>query len=193
MNIIKLFFFFSILLCNSVLAAGQQIEIKTNLGNILLEIYPEKAPKTVNNFLSYIKEKQYDDTIFHRVIPGFMIQGGGFDKAMKKKPTRQPIENEADNGLKNEIGTIAMARTGDPQSATSQFFINVKNNVFLNHTEPTQRGYGYTVFGKIINGMDVVDRISEVPTGRRDAPKEMIVIKSISTIESVSEEINPVK
>jgi peptidyl-prolyl cis-trans isomerase B (cyclophilin B) len=193
MNIIKLFFFFSILLCNSVLAAGQQIEIKTNLGNILLEIYPEKAPKTVNNFLSYIKEKQYDDTIFHRVIPGFMIQGGGFDKAMKKKPTRQPIENEADNGLKNEIGTIAMARTGDPQSATSQFFINVKNNVFLNHTEPTQRGYGYTVFGKVINGMDVVNRISEVPTGRRDAPKEMIVIKSISTIESVSEEINPVK
>ena len=187
MNIIKLFFFFSILLCNSVLAAGQQIEIKTNLGNILLEIYPEKAPKTVNNFLSYIKEKQYDDTIFHRVIPGFMIQGGGFDKAMKKKPTRQPIENEADNGLKNEIGTIAMARTGDPHSATSQFFINVKNNVFLNHTEPTQRGYGYTVFGKVINGMNVVNRISEVPTGRRDAPKEMIVIESISTIESVSE------
>ncbi|MDE0798536.1 MAG: peptidylprolyl isomerase [Nitrosomonadaceae bacterium] len=193
MNIIKLFFVFSILLCNSVFAAGQQIEIKTNLGNILLEIYPEKAPKTVNNFLGYIKEKQYEDTIFHRVIPGFMIQGGGFDKAMKKKPTRQPIENEADNGLKNEIGTIAMARTGDPHSATSQFFINVKNNVFLNHTEPTQRGYGYTVFGKVINGMDVVNRISEAPTGRRDAPKEMIVIKSISTIESVSEEINPVK
>jgi len=193
MNIIKLLFVFSILLCNSVFAAGQQIEIKTNLGNILLEIYPEKAPKTVNNFLGYIKEKQYEDTIFHRVIPGFMIQGGGFDKAMKKKPTRQPIENEADNGLKNEIGTIAMARTGDPHSATSQFFINVKNNVFLNHTEPTQRGYGYTVFGKVINGMDVVNRISEAPTGRRDAPKEMIVIKSISTIESVSEEINPVK
>ena len=193
MNIIKLFFIFSILLCNSAFAAGQQIEIKTNLGNILLEIYPEKAPKTVNNFLGYIKEKQYEDTIFHRVIPGFMIQGGGFDKAMKKKPTRQPIENEADNGLKNEIGTIAMARTGDPHSATSQFFINVKNNVFLNYTEPTQRGYGYTVFGKVINGMDVVNKISEAPTGRRDAPKEMIVIKSISTIESVSEETNPVK
>ena len=193
MNIIKLFFVFSILLCNSVFAAGQQIEIKTNLGNILLEIYPEKAPKTVNNFLGYIKEKQYEDTIFHRVIPGFMIQGGGFDKSMKKKPTRQPIENEADNGLKNEIGTIAMARTGDPHSATSQFFINVKNNVFLNHTEPTQRGYGYTVFGKVINGMDVVNRISEAPTGRRDAPKEMIVIESISTIESVSEEMKPVK
>jgi cyclophilin family peptidyl-prolyl cis-trans isomerase len=193
MHIIKLFFILSILLCNSVFAAGQQIEIKTNLGNILLEIYPEKAPKTVNNFLGYIKEKQYEDTIFHRVIPGFMIQGGGFDKSMKKKPTRQPIENEADNGLKNEIGTIAMARTGDPHSATSQFFINVKNNVFLNHTEPTQRGYGYTVFGKVINGMDVVNKISEAPTGRRDAPKEMIVIKSISTIESVSEETNPVK
>jgi peptidyl-prolyl cis-trans isomerase A (cyclophilin A)/peptidyl-prolyl cis-trans isomerase B (cyclophilin B) len=193
MNIIKLFFVFSILLCNSVFAAGQQIEIKTNLGNILLEIYPEKAPKTVNNFLGYIKEKQYEDTIFHRVIPGFMIQGGGFDKSMKKKPTRQPIENEADNGLKNEIGTIAMARTGDPHSATSQFFINVKNNVFLNHTEPTQRGYGYTVFGKVINGMDVVNKISEVPTGKRDVPKEMIVIESISTIESVSEEMKPVK
>lgn len=193
MHIIKLFFILSILLCNSVFAAGQQIEIKTNLGNILLEIYPEKAPKTVNNFLGYIKEKQYEDTIFHRVIPGFMIQGGGFDKSMKKKPTRQPIENEADNGLKNEIGTIAMARTGDPHSATSQFFINVKNNVFLNHTEPTQRGYGYTVFGKVINGMDVVNRISEAPTGRRDAPKEMIVIESISTIESVSEEMKPVK
>jgi len=193
MHIIKLFFILSILLCNSVFAAGQQIEIKTNLGNILLEIYPEKAPKTVNNFLGYIKEKQYEDTIFHRVIPGFMIQGGGFDKAMKKKPTRQPIENEAGNGLKNEIGTIAMARTGDPHSATSQFFINVKNNVFLNHTEPTQRGYGYTVFGKVINGMDVVNKISEVPTGKRDVPKEMIVIESISTIESVSEEMKPVK
>lgn len=193
MYIIKLFFIFSILLCNSVFAAGPQIEIKTNFGNILLELYPEKAPKTVNNFLSYIKENQYKDTIFHRVIPGFMIQGGGFDKSMKKKPTKQPIENEADNGLKNEIGTIAMARTGDPHSATSQFFINVKNNVFLNHTEPNQRGYGYTVFGKVINGMDVVNRISEAPTGKRDAPKEMIVIKSISTTESVSEEINPVK
>jgi len=193
MYIIKLFFIFSILLCNSVFAAGPQIEIKTNFGNILLELYPEKAPKTVNNFLSYIKENQYKDTIFHRVIPGFMIQGGGFDKSMKKKPTRQPIKNEADNGLKNEIGTIAMARTGDPHSATSQFFINVKNNVFLNHTEPNQRGYGYTVFGKVINGMDVVNRISEAPTGKKDAPKEIIVIKSISTTESVSEEINPVK
>ena len=193
MHTIKLFFIFSILLCNSVFAAGQQVEIKTNLGNILLEIYPEKAPKTVNNFLSYIKEKQYKDTIFHRVIPGFMIQGGGFDKSMKKKPTRQPIKNEADNGLKNDIGTIAMARTGDPHSATNQFFINVKNNVFLNHTEPSQRGYGYTVFGKVINGMDVVNRISEAPTGKRDAPKEMIVIESISTIESVSEEMKPVK
>ena len=193
MYTIKLFFIFSILLCNSAFAAGQQVEIKTNLGNILLVIYPEKAPKTVNNFLSYIKEKQYKDTIFHRVIPGFMIQGGGFDKSMKKKPTRQPIKNEADNGLKNDIGTIAMARTGDPHSATNQFFINVKNNVFLNYTEPTQRGYGYTVFGKVINGMDVVNKISEVPTGRRDTPIEMIVIESISTIESVSEEMNPVK
>jgi len=193
MYTIKLFFIFFILLCNSAFVAAQQVEIKTNLGNILLEIYPEKAPKTVNNFLGYIKEKQYKDTIFHRVIPGFMIQGGGFDISMKKKPTRQPIKNEADNGLKNDIGTIAMARTGDPHSATNQFFINVKNNVFLNYTEPTQRGYGYTVFGKVINGMDVVNKISKVPTGRRDAPKEMIVIESISTIGSVSEEMKPVK
>ena len=193
MHTIKLFFIFSILLCNSVFAAAQQIEIKTNLGSILLEIYPEKAPKTVNNFLNYIKENQYKNTIFHRVIPGFMIQGGGLDKSMKKKPTGKPIKNEADNGLKNDIGTIAMARTGDPHSATNQFFINVKNNVFLNHTEPTQRGYGYTVFGKVINGMDVVNKISEAPTGKRDVPKEMIVIESISTIESVPEEMKPVK
>jgi cyclophilin family peptidyl-prolyl cis-trans isomerase len=198
MHIIKLLFIFSILLCNSVLAASPQVEIKTNFGNILLELYPEKAPKTVKNFLSYVQENYYKDTVFHRVIPGFMIQGGGFDKSLKQKPTRQPIENEAGNGLKNEIGTIAMARTGNPHSATSQFFINVGNNKFLNYTMPNSRGYGYTVFGRVISGMDVVNKISVTPTGAskpftKDVPSEMIVIKSISTIESVSEEMNPVK
>jgi len=198
MHIIKLLFIFSILLCNSVLAANPQVEIKTNFGSILLELYPEKAPKTVKNFLSYVQENHYKDTIFHRVIPGFMIQGGGFDKSLKQKPTRQPIENEADNGLKNEIGTIAMARTGNPHSATTQFFINVGNNKFLNYTMPNLRGYGYTVFGRVISGMDVVNKISVTPSGAskpftKDVPKEMIVIKSISTIESVSEEMNPVK
>ena len=198
MHIIKLLFIFSILLCNSVLAANPQVEIKTNFGSILLELYPEKAPKTVKNFLSYVQGNHYKDTIFHRVIPGFMIQGGGFDKSLKQKPTRQPIENEAGNGLKNELGTIAMARTGNPHSATTQFFINVGNNKFLNYTMPNLRGYGYTVFGRVISGMDVVNKISVTPTGAskpftKDVPKEMIVIKSISTIESVSEEMNPVK
>ena len=198
MYIIKLLLIFSILLCNSTLATGQQIEIKTNFGNILLELYPEKAPKTVNNFLSYVQENYYKDTIFHRVIPGFMIQGGGFDTSLKQKPTKQPIENEAGNGLKNEIGTIAMARTGNPHSATTQFFINVGNNKFLNYTMPNSRGYGYTVFGRVISGMDVVNKISATPTGAskpftKDAPKEMIIIKSISTIESISKKMNPVK
>ena len=198
MPIIKLLFILSILLFNSALAAGQQVEIKTNFGNILLELYPEKAPKTVKNFLSYVQDDHYKDTIFHRVIPGFMIQGGGFDKSLKQKPTNQPVENEAANGLKNEIGTIAMARTGNPHSATTQFFINVGNNKFLNYTSPNQRGYGYTVFGRVISGMEVVNKISMTPTGaskpfNKDVPKEMIVIKSISTIESASEKIKPVK
>lgn len=198
MHIIKLLFIFSILLCNLVLAASPQVEIKTNFGSILLELYPEKAPKTVNNFLSYVQENHYKNTIFHRVIPGFMIQGGGFDKLLKLKPTKQPIDNEADNGLKNEIGTIAMARTGNPHSATTQFFINVGNNKFLNYTMPNLRGYGYTVFGRVISGMEVVNKISATPTGAskpftKDVPKEMIVIKSISAIESVSEEMKPVK
>lgn len=198
MPIIKLLFIFFILLCNPVFAANTQVEIKTNFGSILLELYPKKAPNTVKNFLSYVQENHYKDTIFHRVIPGFMIQGGGFDKSLKQKPTRQPIDNEADNGLKNEIGTIAMARTANPHSATAQFFINLGNNKFLNYTAPNPKGYGYTVFGRVISGMDVVSKISATPTGAnkhfsKDAPKQMIVIKSISTTESVSEEIKPVK
>ena len=193
MPIIKLLFILSILLCSSVFAANPQVEIKTNLGSIFLELYPEKAPKTVKNFLSYVQEDHYKDTVFHRVIPGFMIQGGGFDKSLKQKPTKQPIDNEANNGLKNEIGTIAMARTANPHSATAQFFINVGNNKFLNYTMPNPRGYGYTVFGRVISGMDVVNKISVTPTGAsipftKDVPKKMIVIKSISTLESVTDE-----
>ena len=133
-------------------AANPQVELKTNLGNITIELYPDKAPKTVDNFLRYVKDGYYKGTIFHRVIPGFMIQGGGFDKSFKQKPTRQPVENEAANGLKNEMGTVAMARTSEPHSATAQFFINVANNSFLNYTSPTARGYGYTVFGKVHQG-----------------------------------------
>ncbi|TDI79066.1 MAG: peptidyl-prolyl cis-trans isomerase [Betaproteobacteria bacterium] len=189
MHIYKSLVTLSFLLCTTAFATNPQVEMKTNFGNILLELYPDKAPITVKNFLFYVKENHYKDTIFHRVIQGFMIQGGGFDKLLKLKPTKQPIENEAANGLKNEIGTIAMARTSNPHSATAQFFINVGNNTFLDFTAPTPRGYGYTVFGKVIKGMDIVNKISATPTSAskpftRDAPKEIIVInemKSIST------------
>ena len=168
-------------------ASRPQVEIKTSLGRVVVELYPDKAPKTVDNFLRYVKDGYYKGTVFHRVIPGFMIQGGGFDKAFRQKPTRQPVENEAGNGLKNETGTIAMARTSDPHSATAQFFINVANNTFLNHTAPTPQGYGYTVFGKVIEGMDVVNQIAAKPTGPEgpfpgDVPKETIVIEEIKLI-----------
>ena len=168
-------------------AANPQVEIKTNLGSMVVELYPDKAPKTVDNFLRYVKDGHYRDTVFHRVIPGFMIQGGGFDKTLAQKPTRAPVENEASNGLRNDVGTIAMARTSDPHSATAQFFINVSNNAFLNHTSPTSQGYGYTVFGKVIRGMDVVEKIARTPTGRRgpfpsDVPMSDIVIEETRLI-----------
>jgi peptidyl-prolyl cis-trans isomerase A (cyclophilin A)/peptidyl-prolyl cis-trans isomerase B (cyclophilin B) len=168
-------------------AANPQVELKTNFGNITIELYPDKAPKTVDNFLRYVKDGFYNGTVFHRVIPGFMIQGGGFDKSFKQKPARQPVENEAANGLKNEIGTVAMARTSDPHSATAQFFINVANNSFLNHTSPTARGYGYTVFGKVTRGMDVVNKIAAMPTGAGgpfpgDVPREAVVIEEARLI-----------
>ena len=169
--------------CPSFSEAGSKnpvVEMKTTKGTIVIEVYPEKAPKTVTNFLRYVRWGQYDDTIFHRVIPNFMIQGGGFTTQMKKKVTEMPVENEADNGLKNDRGTIAMARTPDPHSATSQFFINIKNNDFLNHKSKTPRGWGYTSFGKVIKGMDVVDEISKVKTGSKagmsDVPIEDVVI-----------------
>lgn len=199
MHIYKLLIISSFLFYTSAFAANPQIEMQTNFGNILIELYPDKAPRTVENFLSYVKENHYKDTIFHRVIPGFMVQGGGFNKLLQQKPTKKPIENEANNGLKNEIGTIAMARTSDPHSATAQFFINVSNNKFLNYTSPTPRGYGYTVFGRVIKGMDIVKKISITPTGaskpfRKDVPKETIVINEIKPItKTTPTEIQPGK
>ncbi|SEL12871.1 peptidylprolyl isomerase [Nitrosovibrio tenuis] len=167
--------------------ANPQVEIRTNFGNITIELYPDKAPKTVDNFLRYVKDGYYNGTVFHRVIPGFMIQGGGFDKSLKQKPTRSPVENEAGNGLKNEVGTVSMARTSDPHSASAQFFINVANNSFLNHTAPTLRGFGYTVFGKVTSGMDVVNKIAATSTGAggpfpSDVPKELVVIEEAKLI-----------
>ena len=159
-----------------------QVVIETSEGNIVLELYPDKAPATVKNFLEYVDAKFYDSTIFHRVIRGFMIQGGGFTADMNQKPTNDPIQNEADNGLENQRGTIAMARTSAPHSATSQFFINSVNNDFLNFKSKSGQGWGYAVFGKVVEGMDVVDAISAVKTGAkgmfRDVPADPIVIKS---------------
>jgi len=149
-------------------------------GVITLELDAEKAPKSVANFLTYVEKGHYDDTIFHRVIPGFMVQGGGMSPGMKEKKVGTKLENEADNGLTNDCYTVAMARTSDPHSATSQFFINVKDNDFLNHSSPTPSGWGYTVFGKVIEGTEVVDAITKVATGRRgfhdDVPKDDVVI-----------------
>ncbi|UJP05264.1 MAG: peptidyl-prolyl cis-trans isomerase [Nitrosomonas sp.] len=168
-------------------ATDVQVEMKTNLGSVVLELYPDKAPKTVENFLHYVDNGFYRNTIFHRVIAGFMIQGGGFDTTYHQKPTNPPIRNEAANDLKNEIGTIAMARTSDPHSATAQFFINVANNHFLNFKVPNQGGYGYTVFGKIVSGMDVINKIAAAPTGSggpfpTDVPKTQIVIEAINRL-----------
>ncbi|MEW5781657.1 MAG: peptidylprolyl isomerase [Pseudomonadota bacterium] len=157
------------------------IKLTTNLGTITLELDAEKAPKTVANFLDYVKAGHYDGTIFHRVIDGFMIQGGGFLPGMKQKPTNAPIENEAANGLKNQRGTIAMARTSDPHSATAQFFINVADNDFLDFRAPSGNGWGYCVFGHVVEGMDVVDKIKRVRTGNKgfhqDVPVEDVVIE----------------
>ena len=150
-------------------------------GVITLEIDEQKAPKSAANFLEYVRKGHYDNTIFHRVIPGFMVQGGGFEPGMKQKPTGKEIENEANNGLKNDKYTVAMARTQAPHSATAQFFINVADNDFLNHTSPTPQGWGYAVFGKVVSGQDVVDRIKAVKTGRKgfhdDVPLQDVVIE----------------
>ncbi len=157
------------------------VELHTNHGVIKLELDAEKAPKTVENFLNYVKKGHYDGTVFHRVINGFMIQGGGFEPGLTQKPTDAPIDNEANNGLKNDAYTIAMARTNDPHSATAQFFINVNDNDFLNHSSPTPQGWGYTVFGKVVEGQDVVDKIKAVKTGSKgfhqDVPSDDVVIE----------------
>jgi cyclophilin family peptidyl-prolyl cis-trans isomerase len=169
------------------MAADPQVDIKTNLGVIRIELYPAKAPKTVENFLQYVKDGHYNGTIFHRVIPNFMVQGGGFDKSMKQKPTRDPVQNEAKNGLKNDLGTLAMARTSAPHSASSQFFINVKNNDFLNAAS-AQDGWGYAVFAKVVSGMDLVMKMTQVATGNvgghGDVPREAIVIESMTVVDA---------
>ncbi len=156
------------------------IKLETSMGDIVIELDDEKAPKSAANFREYVAAGHYDGTIFHRVIDGFMIQGGGYDEKMREKPTREPIENEANNGLRNEKYTVAMARTMAPHSATAQFFINVKNNTFLNHTAKTDKGWGYAVFGKVVKGHGVVNKIKGVPTGKAgmmaDVPKEPVVI-----------------
>ncbi len=159
-----------------------RVVLHTDQGDITLELYPDKAPKTVENFLQYVRDGFYDGTIFHRVISNFMIQGGGYTQDYKRKRTRAPIPNEANNGLSNLRGTIAMARTADPHSATAQFFINVVDNKFLDYRAPTTRGWGYCVFGRVVDGMDVVDKIRRIPTGpagpfAKDAPRIPVVIE----------------
>jgi peptidyl-prolyl cis-trans isomerase B (cyclophilin B) len=162
------------------LSDNPQVIMETSKGTIVLEVFPDEAPETVKNFLQYVRWGHYDGTIFHRVIPDFMIQGGGFTPDMKRKQTEMPVQNEANNGLKNKRGTVAMARTPDPHSATDQFFINTKSNGFLNHKDTTPQGWGYAVFGKVIKGMDVVDAISGVKTGKKgmmgDVPVEPVKI-----------------
>lgn len=176
----------SALISNTAFAANPQISIETNRGEFIVELYPEKAPKTVANFLQYVNSGFYKDTIFHRVISRFMIQGGGFTADMSEKQTRAPITNEANNGLLNEIGTLAMARTGDPDSATAQFFINLENNQFLNYQSPSPELIGYCVFGRVLKGMDVVREIASTPTGNAgpysDVPKSPIKIMQVKLL-----------
>ncbi len=162
------------------------IKLHTKHGVITLELDAAKAPDTVANFIQYVKDGHYSNTIFHRVIDGFMIQGGGFEPGMKQKPTREPVQNEANNGLKNTLYTVAMARTSAPHSASAQFFINVGDNDFLNHTAPTAQGWGYCVFGKVVDGTDVVDKIRKVKTGSKgghqDVPVEDVVIEKAEVV-----------
>lgn len=170
----------------TTMSTNPQVLLHTNKGDITLELNAEKAPKTVENFLNYVNAGFYDGTIFHRVIPNFMVQGGGFEPGMAQKNTNDPVENEANNGLKNDMYTVAMARTSDPHSATAQFFINVANNDFLNHTNPTPNGWGYAVFGKVVEGQDVVDTLKGVKTGSKgfhqDVPVEDLIIESASVV-----------
>jgi len=181
----------SLLTLTANAVAATQVEFQTNKGNFTVELYPEKAPKTVDNFLQYVNEGYYVGTIFHRVINNFMIQGGGFERDLFEKPTKAPIKNESNNGLKNTVGTIAMARTQDPDSATSQFFVNLKDNAFLDYTSPRPDKIGYCVFGKVIKGMDVIKKIGVVPTGSisrfSDVPIKPIKIKKVTLLDEVAE------
>ncbi|MFH0915207.1 MAG: peptidylprolyl isomerase [bacterium] len=167
--------------------ANPRVLLSTSVGDITLELDPAKSPATSENFLAYAAAGHYDETVFHRVIPGFMIQGGGFTADMKQKSTDPPVANEADNGLKNDRGTVAMARTAEPHSASSQFFINLKDNDFLNHTSKTGPGWGYAVFGKVVEGMDVVDAIAQVATGTSgphcDVPQDPVVMNRVVAAE----------
>ncbi|MVW71561.1 peptidylprolyl isomerase [Bordetella sp. 02P26C-1] len=169
------------------MSTSSRVKLQTNQGDIVITLDAEKAPKTVENFLSYVKNGFYNGTIFHRVIDGFMIQGGGFEPGLKQKPTQAPIENEANNGLKNDKYTLAMARTSDPHSATAQFFVNVADNDFLNFTAPTPNGWGYAVFGKVTEGTDVVDKIKGVKTGNsgfhQNVPTEDVIIEKAEIVE----------
>jgi len=163
------------------------VRMTTNYGTIEIEVLPEQAPLTAENFLRYVRDGFYDGVIFHRVVPNFVIQGGGMEPGMKEKETRPPIKNEADNGLKNDRGSLSMARTNEPDSASSQFFINLKDNEFLDHTAKTSRGWGYAVFAKVVSGMDVVDKIAKVPTTNsgfhQDVPTEDVVIEKAEVVE----------
>jgi peptidyl-prolyl cis-trans isomerase B (cyclophilin B) len=180
----KVFFLFFVLtFMGHAFGKNPVVVMQTSMGEIEIELNQEKAPLTVANFLKYVDEKFYDGTVFHRVINNFMIQGGGMTPDLKEKPTRTPIKNEAANGLRNEVGTIAMARTSDPHSASAQFFINVADNAFLNHQNTSTQGFGYAVFGKVVNGMHVVNRIKMVKTGMMngysDVPMDAVIIKSV--------------
>ena len=174
-----------------------RVKLATSAGDIVLELQAAKAPKSVENFLAYVKKGHYNGTVFHRVIPGFMIQGGGFDANLAQKPTEKPIENEAGNGLKNDKYTLAMARTPHPHSASAQFFINTNNNAFLNHTAPTQQGWGYAVFGRVVEGTDVVDQISAVPTGdkgmHQNVPVTPVIIRSAVVLSPSADIVAPSK
>lgn len=190
MQNIKLYLFGVLLACTASIHAAPSVEFQTSQGNFTVELYPEKAPKTVANFLQYVKDGFYENTIFHRVINRFMIQGGGFERDLTEKNTRAPIVNESNNGLLNETGTIAMARTADPDSATAQFFVNLADNQFLNYTSPDPEQIGYCVFGKVTSGFEVVQKIGLNPTtsmGRNaDVPVRPIIIKSVKLLAEVA-------
>jgi cyclophilin family peptidyl-prolyl cis-trans isomerase len=176
---------FVLVFSGSALAAQPKVKVETNMGNFLIELYQDKSPKTVKNFLTYVRSGFYDGTIFHRVISGFVIQGGGYDQNMREKPTRAPIDNEAMlSNLKNKRYTLSMARTNDPHSATSQFFVNLRDNSTLDYTAPTGQGYGYAVFGRVTQGQDVIDAIARVVTGRfgmhSDVPMRPVIIKRMT-------------